>query len=304
MGIHTGHIPVYITTILITTFMFLFVFNGTVNAEDPSITGTVLDEKTNEPVVNATVTLIHAETESLVATTKTDSMGYFEVLGLNPGVYIVNIEALGYHSQSHEIELKDVFGNGSYEITASLEPISEDGGEGIPLSILYQTILVITIVFVISLIMYSKIKRENLLKNGVRKRIFDYVKENPGKHYRAILNDLDLPMGVLTYHLNYLEKAQYIKSRQDGMFRRFYVRGPITEVRFFLSDIQEAILTVIKENQGISQSKIAEKIGVSRKVVNYHVKILDQAGIIFVESQGRESACYLNGSQIGKAVIK
>jgi predicted transcriptional regulator len=126
----------------------------------------------------------------------------------------------------------------------------------------------------------------------VRRRIFEYIIENPGMHYRGILNELDLPMGVLSYHLNRLEKAQYIRSRQDGMYRRFYTKGPRTEMRFFLSDIQESILNVIKENQGISQSKIAEKIHVSRKVVNYHVNILDQAGLIFVESHGRESACY------------
>jgi predicted transcriptional regulator len=50
---------------------------------------------------------------------------------------------------------------------------------------------------------------------------------------------------------------------------------------------------VIKENQGISQTKIADKVGVSRKVVNYHVGILKKAGLIFIESNGRESACYL-----------
>ena len=79
------------------------------------------------------------------------------------------------------------------------------------------------------------------------------------------------------------------------MFRRFYPPGPKTDVKFFLSGIQESILSVIKENKGISQSKIAEKIGVSRKVVNYHINILNQAGLIFVESHGRESACYLRG---------
>ncbi|MCK5253144.1 MAG: winged helix-turn-helix domain-containing protein, partial [Thermoplasmata archaeon] len=48
----------------------------------------------------------------------------------------------------------------------------------------------------------------------------------------------------------------------------------------------------IRENQGISQSRIAEAIGVTRKVVNYHVRILDQAGLIYMEERGRETACF------------
>jgi DNA-binding MarR family transcriptional regulator/5-hydroxyisourate hydrolase-like protein (transthyretin family) len=286
MGMCVSHKSVYITTILISTFMFLFVLNGSVNAEE--ITGTVLDSKTNEPVANATVTINHIETESELIT-KTDSNGYFEVTGLNPGLYRVNIEAKGYHSLTYEVEV-GIFRSAP----VYLEPISDKGDEGIPLLILFQSTIVIIIVFVISLIMYTKIKREKLLKNALRKRIFDYIRENPGKHYRAILNDLNLSMGVLTYHINRLEKAQYLISRQDGMFRRFYIRGPKTEMRFFLSDIQKSILNVIRENGGISQTQIAEKIDVSRKVVNYHVNILDQAGFIFVESRGRETACYSN----------
>lgn len=288
MGIHLSHKPVYITTILIFIFIFFLVFSCTVSADESSISGTVLDSNTDEPIVNAKVTVTHIEIETQYFT-KTDANGYFEVTGLNPGLYRVDIEAEGYHNYTYEVQVGMLGSQFVY-----LEPISDKGDEGIPFSIIFQTGLIILIVTVISIILYSKIKRENLLKNALRKRIFDYVKENPGKHYRAILNDLDLPMGVLTYHINRLEKAQYLNSRQDGMFRRFYIRGPKTEIRFFLSDIQESILNVIKENKGISQTKIAEKIDVSRKVVNYHVNILDQAGLIFIESRGRETACYPN----------
>ena len=162
--------------------------------------------------------------------------------------------------------------------------------EPTPPYLLYGAVL--AIVGIASMVMYSKIKRANLLKHAVRKRIHEYVKENPGAHYRAILDELDLSMGVLTYHLNRLEKGEYLRSRQDGMYRRFFVTGRRTEVKFFLSEIQESIMTTIRANEGISQSKIAESIGVTRKVVNYHVRILDQAGLIYMEDRGRETACF------------
>jgi DNA-binding MarR family transcriptional regulator len=257
-----------------------------------------MDDDTKEPVINATITVINYGNGTVNAEDTTDSQGYYLIEGLSHGRYIITIVAEGYVNQTHEIVIEtDSFGGSiPHELNVRLTPVPEVEGDGpsgkVSFPFIHLTGLVICIIFVVALLMYSKIKRENLLKNAVRKRIFDYIKENPGMHYRAILTSLDLPMGMLSYHINRLEKAQYIKSRQDGMFRRFYVKGKKTEMRFFLSDIQESILSVIRENQGISQSKIAEKVNVSRKVVNYHVNILDQAGLIFMESQGRETACY------------
>lgn len=306
MGIYARRVPAYSISFLIAIFMFLFIFNCTVSGEDASITGSVADQHTEKPIVNATVTVSYLENETVVAIVHTDSMGQFQVLELAPDMYLVVIGANGYYNKSEEIELEE---GQSYELNVLLVQYgSQDAlsglAEGSTFSLCYQTGFIVAIVLVVSIVMYSKIKRENLLKNAIRKRIYHHIKENPGKHYRAILSDLDLSMGVLTYHLNRLEKAQYIKSKQDGMFRRFYPPGPKTDVKFFLSGIQESILSVINENKGISQSKIADKIGVSRKVVNYHVNILDQAGLIFIESHGRESACYLIEQKTGAGVVQ
>ncbi|ODS41248.1 MAG: hypothetical protein A7315_06765 [Candidatus Altiarchaeales archaeon WOR_SM1_79] len=299
MGRGSHQITAFTMTILTVTLIVLSFFNTTVSAGKASISGTITDEKTKEPIVNATVTIYYYENITEVTTTKTDSNGYYKISELSSGDYLVKIQANEYRNESIKIKLKtDQFGvSDTYELNVHLSPISDNGGGGNVSWVtfllgFFQIGIIITILMVISLVMYSKIKRENLLKNAVRKQIFEYIKENPGIHYRAILNGLDLPIGVLSYHLNRLEKAQFVKSRQDGMFRRFYMRGPKTEVQFFLSEIQESILNVIKKNLGISQSKIGEKINVSRKVVNYHVNILSQAGLIFVETRGRETACY------------
>jgi predicted transcriptional regulator len=270
-----------------------------------SIVGEVTEAATSNLISGANIQVLNPLSQELVAETTTDSNGYYEITDLSDGDYIVKISAQGFINQTHEVTLDGgVFGETTLLLDVQLNP-SLGGGDGdggtqkvgegeFPLAFLFQLFLIVTIALIISLIMYSKIKKENLLKNALRNRIFQYITENPGIHYRAILSDLDLPMGVLSYHLNRLEKGQHIKSRQDGMYRRFYIKSTRTEVKFFLSEIQESILSVIKENQGISQSKIANKINVSRKVVNYHVNILDQAGLIYMESRGRESACFIN----------
>jgi predicted transcriptional regulator len=102
-------------------------------------------------------------------------------------------------------------------------------------------------------------------------------------------------MGTTTHHLNMLEQQQFIRSAQDGMYRRFYPYGMQPDHKLILSDIQTKIVEEIKLNPGISQVNIARNIGVARKVVNYHIKILADAGFIYVETIGRESACYYKG---------
>jgi DNA-binding MarR family transcriptional regulator len=298
MGKNTSNGLLKTLIVVFMVFSLIFIICDTVSAEDYILAGTVTDSNSGDPIENATVLVTHVQFEYMVKTT-TDSTGYFEITNLSSGTHTVEITAGGYFNETETVEVgSPTFNNNKttyipvqMDRTLTTEPVPSESKES-EFPLFYLLLVIIVIAAIISLVMYSKIKRENLLKNAVRKRIFEHVKENPGIHYRAILNVLDLPMGVLSYHLNRLEKAQYIKSRQDGMFRRFYIRGPKTEMRFFLSDIQESILGVIKENHGISQSKIAEKINVSRKVVNYHINILDQAGLILVETRGRESACY------------
>ena len=269
-----------------------------VAAEEPGLIYTVLDEETGSPVPDANVTVAFALNGTVLAKGTTDASGVFRVVDIPNGNYTVHIVAEGYENLTREITIEYTQFGEEFPFTSRVTPDGYDPDPILPddmfLSGPVRYVVLVTIVALASSVMYSKIRRDNLLNHAVRRRIYEHVKDNPGEHYRAILDDLELSMGVLTYHLNRLEKGEYLRSRQDGMYRRFFVAGRKTEVRFF-TDIQESIMTVIHENQGISQSGIAERINVSRKVVNYHVRILDQAGLVSVETRGRETACYAAG---------
>ena len=276
---------------MVVALAFVLLTSPAVQAGDSSVLVTALEEGTDGPVAGAKVTITYASNGSRAASGVTGENGSIQFDGLDPGIYDVSIESEGFTDWSKRVEVnRSTFGDRA-EVTGVLVP-STFGPREPPAAGPLRWAIVAALVALASTVMYSKIRHDLLLDNAIRRRIFDHIKENPGAHYRAILTALELPMGVLSYHLNRLEKAELVRSRQDGMYRRFFLAGRKTEVRFFLSEIQESILAVIRENQGISQSKIAERIAVSRKVVNYHVGILDQAGLIYMESRGRESACF------------
>ncbi|UCC93821.1 MAG: winged helix-turn-helix transcriptional regulator, partial [Thermoplasmata archaeon] len=170
-----------------------------------------------EAIEGASVTLAYRDSGTVVGTDVTGDDGIYLIEGSFFGWFILTVEAEGYEPFTEEVFVPDTFGPYA-EVDPSLSPISGPSPHPSPTPtppyLLYAAVL--TIVIITSIVLYSKIKRENLLRHAVRKRIHDYVEENPGAHYRAILDDLDLSMGVLTYHLNRLEKAEYLKSRQDG----------------------------------------------------------------------------------------
>ncbi|MGA1873893.1 MAG: VWA domain-containing protein [Thermoplasmatota archaeon] len=162
-------------------------------------------------------------------------------------------------------------------------------------SILIVLIIIVVIAVVVGVIIfgYSRIRREDLLNQENRKRIYDHIMNNPGEHFRGLQRAVDLEVGVLSHHLNVLEKEQLIVSEQDGNNRRFWAAGVKHDTdKVRLSRIQENILKEIHKEPGITQSQIAKRMGVSRKVVFYHVKFLRNSGVVREEKDRRHSYYY------------
>jgi predicted transcriptional regulator len=52
------------------------------------------------------------------------------------------------------------------------------------------------------------------------------------------------------------------------------------------------IVEKIKEEPGITQHDISEKMGVSHQAISYHLRTLVQLGAVKVEKNGRANYCY------------
>jgi PKD repeat protein len=139
--------------------------------------------------------------------------------------------------------------------------------------------------------LYSRIKKDKILDQPIRYKIHGFILGNPGAHFGLIKHVLELPNGQLAHHLNQLIRTDLIYSKSDGAKKRFYPMDyPKSEDNgHYLSSLQEKILVVVKENSGISQKKVASKIGISRQVAGYHLALMEQGGLVKKEVVGRES---------------
>jgi uncharacterized membrane protein/DNA-binding MarR family transcriptional regulator len=141
--------------------------------------------------------------------------------------------------------------------------------------------------------LYTKIKKDKVLDHYLRGKIHGYIIANPGEHYNAIKEQLEVTNGALSYHLRVLEREGYVRSRMDGIYKRFYpsdMKLPTNQRN--ISSFQEVILTIVKNNQGLSQKDIAKRIGASSQVINYHIKTMEEAGLIEVDRSRRKSRVF------------
>gem|GEM_PF-6785836 len=141
--------------------------------------------------------------------------------------------------------------------------------------------------------LYTKLKPEHLLSNRLRRRIYVYVQNNPGEHFRSILVNLNLTNGTLAHHLYTLEKENLIRSQRDGLYRRFYPAGyHIEEDKVNLSPLQKRILELVESRPGLSQKDISLGLGISNSTVNYNVKSMKEKKVIEVRKMGKSTHIY------------
>jgi len=157
--------------------------------------------------------------------------------------------------------------------------------------------------------LYYRVTGDKVLEHELRSKIYSYIRAHPGEHYRSIMMKLDIKNGTLVHHLARLEQEELITSERDGYFKRFYpvgMRIPKSDVGMYypegvptynigehqVSEIQLRIINTIRKYPGLTQKEIAKRINESRRVVNYHIKLLLQHDLIKVIKIGRETQCY------------
>jgi predicted transcriptional regulator len=126
-----------------------------------------------------------------------------------------------------------------------------------------------------------------------RKRIFDFISSRPGTHVREMERDLDMPPGLLTYHLDVLRKENLVSSEDDGYRLRYFPAcGFIQKNRRTVSllrqiQLRKIVLLVLAQGRPSFQSIQAE-LGLSKSTISHHIKKLLANEIIKAERVERE----------------
>jgi predicted transcriptional regulator len=127
-----------------------------------------------------------------------------------------------------------------------------------------------------------------------RKKIYEYVVNNPGVHFRELQRSLGMPVGSLEYHLRYLEKRELLSSRNDAGYSRFYSRNKFDPeaksiIAFMRQPIPRGILLFLLRERKSSHGGILDNFKISAATLSYHLKRMCDTRVLRSEKAGRES---------------
>ena len=144
------------------------------------------------------------------------------------------------------------------------------------------------------------LKQDEILTNETRDRIYNYILNHEGAHFREIINYIDIGPFEGTWHLQVLEDFGFIVSRRYKHYKIFYplIPGkviPVKDPRLVLkSKTAKAIVRFILKNPGAYQNLIAKQLGKSQGAIRYNMKKLVDAQIIDVMKENGQKRFYIN----------
>ncbi|VVB63429.1 Methanogenesis regulatory histidine kinase FilI [uncultured archaeon] len=132
-----------------------------------------------------------------------------------------------------------------------------------------------------------------------RKLIFDYISDNPGSHLRKIARDLNVRLGTLRYHLDYLEKKGLIVSQKQNNLKMYFVSGKLKPQEKTLTQLLQQkhfrdIILALIESPDLTFSQIAEKVSMSPSATSKYINILRDKEILSYKKIGREKKYHIN----------
>jgi len=138
--------------------------------------------------------------------------------------------------------------------------------------------------------LYSKTRKDAILDNFTRGKIYQYVWSNPGAYFNLIKKTLDLNTGTVIFHLDKLETEGFIRGHRDGLKKRFYptdLKSPA------MPSVFERILAMVRLNPGLSQRALCKALDLSPSTVHDYVHKMEAVGQLTVVKDGKLTKIYL-----------
>lgn len=146
-----------------------------------------------------------------------------------------------------------------------------------------------------------------VLTQETRNRIFKYIENNQGVHFRKICRDVGKKMGVVQYHLSVLEKNGLVRIVKDGRYKCFFTTRrnsfdyrPEDDLNQEQRELRENVIITMKrktpekimksllKNEKTTHQTLAKICDVTPQAITFHTKRLEGLGLISSEKIGRQ----------------
>lgn len=136
-------------------------------------------------------------------------------------------------------------------------------------------------------------KDKKILELETRKKIYLVIKEFAGSHFREIQRKSGLSVGSVQHHLHFLVKSGLVKEiKKDNnlvYFPREFASGNTGLMGLLRQESIRKIILFIMTNKNCNHEQIVKYANLSPSTISWHLKKLQQQGIIKAERKGRKT---------------
>lgn len=131
-------------------------------------------------------------------------------------------------------------------------------------------------------------------------RVFQFINNNPGAHFRQIKKELNLSVGTTQYQLNKLEKDGKIASIRKRFYKCYFPNGIFKENEKEILQILShrslrQILLYIIEKKNPTKNEIVNDLKISYSSMNWHIsRLLSYNMIIEIKDDGKHTRYSIN----------
>jgi len=115
------------------------------------------------------------------------------------------------------------------------------------------------------------------------------IDENPGIRYRELLRLINSSNGVLSYHINRLEKMDLVIVERRARMTRFFPRNISNEIMGVMGSLRNQtsyeILKLLHDRGPISQQEIIKYTRKAASTISWHMKKLLHDNIVCIKDK-------------------
>jgi predicted transcriptional regulator len=137
---------------------------------------------------------------------------------------------------------------------------------------------------------YNNSSSEDLLNSlpKLQQELLVCIDENPGIRYRELMRMIKFPNGVLSYHIDKLEKMDLVNVERKSRITRFFPRNISNDIMGILGNLRSQtsyeIIKLLYEKGPISQQEIIKYTRKATSTISWQMKKLLDENIICIKN--------------------
>jgi len=125
-----------------------------------------------------------------------------------------------------------------------------------------------------------------------RRALYQHIADNPGVHFRALLDEFEYAKGTVQYQLRWLADDGLVEVADDGKFTRYYPAAEFDEAdRTVMNALRRKysrrVLAHLLADGPLSTTELGDRLEKSKSTISWHLSNLAEAGLVTKEREGR-----------------